>query len=73
MAAGSTFRAFFVRRKCCPNFLEGSGQRQRSYFQPPSLFFEGVVGVGSQDRERRKEHDHLGEHETHTDGPPCGG
>jgi hypothetical protein len=38
-------RAFFDSSGCWPERFEGSGHAQRPYFQPPSLFFEGVVGV----------------------------
>lgn len=51
-------RAALESSGCCPDRFAGSGQAQRSYFQPPGLFFEGVVGV-REDKGQIAGHEHL--------------
>lgn len=41
---------------CCPKPSFGSGQAQRSYFEPPASCGEGVVGVRPQDGNSLLEH-----------------
>ena len=43
---------------CCPDGFAGSGQAHRRYFQPPDLFFEGIVGV-REDEGGLADHGHL--------------
>lgn len=54
--SGSRSRPSGRRSGCCPKPSFGSGQAQRSYFEPPVSCGEGVVGVRPQDRNSLLEH-----------------